>query len=110
MPHNFQITETLTMPSAMTTISTTFVPAYSGLGLTGKAFGTLSILVICILAVVTVWIALKSKTSHKPKQAKTSHHGRSTLPPHERTAAAEGIRLYGYNVKYVTLYSAETSI
>jgi hypothetical protein len=43
-------------------------------------------------------------------QAKTSHHGRSTLPPHERTAAAEGIRLYGYNVKYVTLYSAETSI
>jgi hypothetical protein len=43
------------------------VPAYSNLGLTDTAFAGLSVLVILLLAFMTVWIALKSKNSHRRK-------------------------------------------
>jgi ribosomal protein L40E len=48
------------------------VPAYSSLGLTDTGFVALSIVVIGVLDFITAWIVLKSKPSHRPKQATTS--------------------------------------
>ena len=67
-----------TATSSITESSTSIVPAYSSVGLTGAAFGTLSILVIGILALVTGWFALKSKPSHRSKQATISQFVKSS--------------------------------
>jgi rRNA maturation endonuclease Nob1 len=40
--------------------------------LTDAAFGSLSIVVIGVLAFMTVWIAMKTTIHHKPKQATLS--------------------------------------
>ena len=83
-----------TATSSITESSTSIVPAYSSVGLTGAAFGTLSILVIGILALVTGWFALKSKISHRPKQATMSQFMKvDTDATRLSTKTAEGKRL-----------------
>jgi len=63
---------TQTVTSSITESSTNIVPAYSSIGLNAASFVVISVLVICILVLVTVWIALKSKPSHMTKLATMS--------------------------------------
>jgi hypothetical protein len=59
------ITNTITMTISMTESSTSLVPAYSSLGLTNPSFGALSIIVIGILVVITIWSTLKTTLRHR---------------------------------------------
>ena len=65
--------EAQTLTSSTTQSSTSIVPASTALGLTDATFTTLVALVIGILALLTGWVALKSRGSaHRPKQATPS--------------------------------------
>lgn len=81
-PYLAQSTATIqysrTLTSSITESSTSLVPAYSTVGLTDTAFGALSILVIGILALVTGWVALKSRHVQGEKQATMSQFMKSS--------------------------------
>lgn len=74
--------ETSTIPysqtatSSITETSTNFVPnlvaASEALGLTDRQFGALAIVVIGIFTLLTVWVILKPRITHRPRQATLS--------------------------------------
>ncbi len=74
--------ETATVPysqtttSSITETSTNLVPnlvhASEALGLTGGEFGALAIVVIGIFTLLTVWVVLKPRITHRPRQATLS--------------------------------------
>jgi hypothetical protein len=61
-----------TFTSSVAEISTSLVPASAVLGLTDGSFIALAVIVIGILALLTAYLILKSRTTHKPKQATPS--------------------------------------
>jgi ribosomal protein L40E/Tfp pilus assembly protein PilV len=72
------ITSSRTVTSSTTESSTSLVPAYSSVGLSGAAFGALSIVVIGVLVFCTAWILLRETIHHKPKQATLSQFMKAT--------------------------------
>jgi hypothetical protein len=50
--------------------STSLVPASAALGLTEGSFTALAVVVIGVLALLTAWVTLKPKDTHRPKQAR----------------------------------------
>lgn len=54
-----------TATSSITKSSTSLVPASAALGLTDDAFTTLAVIVIGVLALLTAYIMMKSRTMHK---------------------------------------------
>jgi Tfp pilus assembly protein PilV len=61
-----------TLTSSITESSTSAVPASAALGLTDGSFIAVAVIVIGVLAVLTAYLILKSRTRHKPKQATLS--------------------------------------
>lgn len=67
-----------TTSSSMTLSSTSLVPASVALGLTDGTFSTLAIVIIGLLSLLTIWVALKPRLSHRPIQARLSQFVKPT--------------------------------
>ena len=74
----YEVQDTATIPFSQTLrsstaeSSTSLVPASAALGLTDGSFTVLAVVVIGILALLTAYITLKPRTTHRPKQATLS--------------------------------------
>jgi ribosomal protein L40E len=79
----FTVQNTATIPysqtvtSSITQSSTSLVPASAALGLTDGSFTALAVVVIGILALLTAYLTLKPRVTHRPRQAKLSQFAKA---------------------------------
>ena len=76
VPYSQTATSSITETS--TNLVPNLVPASEALGLTDEQFGALAIVVIGIFTLLTVWVILKPKITHRPKQATLSQFAKTS--------------------------------
>jgi len=73
----YEVQNTATIPytKSLTESSTSLVPAFSALGLTDGLFTIVAVVVIAILALLTAYLMLKPRTTHRPEQDVNEKNG-----------------------------------